>query len=66
MNAETALAVSWVRTYEIWLGHLFTFVAQIMPSLTPLTNLNSGFRLYEVDSAVSSFSTSSSLRGLNE
>ncbi|OAX38504.1 sphingomyelin phosphodiesterase, partial [Rhizopogon vinicolor AM-OR11-026] len=34
MNAETALAVSW-----------------IMPSLTPLTNLNSGFRLYEVDSA---------------
>ena len=23
-----------------------------MPSLTPLTNLNSGFRMYEVDSAV--------------
>ncbi|KAG0703315.1 sphingomyelin phosphodiesterase [Suillus ampliporus] len=34
MNAETALAASW-----------------IMPSLTPLTNLNSGFRFYEVDSA---------------
>lgn len=34
MNAETALAASWV-----------------MPSLTPLTNLNSGFRVYEIDSA---------------
>ncbi|KAG0703316.1 sphingomyelin phosphodiesterase [Suillus ampliporus] len=34
MNAETALAVSW-----------------IVPSITPLTNLNSGFRFYEVDSA---------------
>ncbi|KAI6108786.1 sphingomyelin phosphodiesterase [Pisolithus croceorrhizus] len=35
MNAETALAVSWIS-----------------PSLTPLTNLNSGFRMYEVDSVV--------------
>ncbi|KAF9236005.1 sphingomyelin phosphodiesterase [Melanogaster broomeanus] len=34
MNADTALAVSWIG-----------------PSLTPLTNLNSGFRMYEVDSA---------------
>ena len=25
---------------------------KIGPSLTPLTNLNSGFRMYEVDSAV--------------
>lgn len=25
-----------------------------MPSITPLTNLNSGFRMYEVDSAISS------------
>lgn len=25
---------------------------QIMPSVTPLTNLNSGFRVYEVDSGV--------------
>ncbi|KAG9308177.1 sphingomyelin phosphodiesterase [Chiua virens] len=34
MNADTALAVSWIG-----------------PSITPLTNLNSGFRMYEVDSA---------------
>ncbi|KAH7929501.1 sphingomyelin phosphodiesterase [Leucogyrophana mollusca] len=34
MNAENALAVSWIA-----------------PSITPLTNLNSGFRVYEVDSA---------------
>ncbi|KAF9222290.1 hypothetical protein BS17DRAFT_755972 [Gyrodon lividus] len=34
INADTALAVSWIG-----------------PSLTPLTNLNSGFRMYEVDSA---------------
>ncbi|KAG1747527.1 sphingomyelin phosphodiesterase [Suillus occidentalis] len=34
MNAETALAASWV-----------------MPSLSPLTNLNAGFRMYEIDSA---------------
>ena len=27
-------------------------VSWIAPSITPLTNLNSGFRVYEVDSAV--------------
>ena len=36
INADTALATSWIG-----------------PSITPLTNLNSGFRVYEVDSAVS-------------
>jgi len=30
-------------------------VSWIGPSLTPLTNLNSGFRMYEVDSAVGLF-----------
>ena len=38
MNAQTALATSWIG-----------------PSITPLTNLNSGFRVYEVDSAVRAF-----------
>lgn len=28
---------------------------QMGPSITPLTNLNSGFRVYEVDSAVRVF-----------
>lgn len=31
---------------------------QIAPSVTPLNNLNSGFRVYEVDSAVSPYCNS--------
>lgn len=30
-------------------------IIQVMPSLSPLTNLNAGFRMYEIDSAVSFF-----------
>ena len=34
----------------------------IGPSITPLTNLNSGFRVYEVDSAVRVFTYSGLVR----
>lgn len=34
--------------------HPIKVARQIGPSLTPLTNLNSGFRMYEVDSGVRS------------
>jgi len=55
MSADTAGAISWVRNL-IFLKCLFSHLRiQMGPSITPLTNLNSGFRVYEVDSAVRNF-----------
>ncbi|KIM47617.1 hypothetical protein M413DRAFT_205073 [Hebeloma cylindrosporum] len=52
MSADTAGAVSWVRYSTFFLKCLFSeLYIQMGPSITPLTNLNSGFRVYEVDSA---------------
>ena len=52
MSADTAGAISWVRDL-VFLKCLFSHLyIQMGPSITPLTNLNSGFRVYEVDSAV--------------
>ncbi|KAG6873835.1 hypothetical protein C0995_010447 [Termitomyces sp. Mi166 len=42
MSADTAQALAW---------HISQLKIQIGPSVTPITNLNSGFRVYEVDSA---------------
>ena len=55
ISAQTAGAVAWVRAPHDRLLERGTDQAsgwQIGPSLTPLTNLNSGFRVYEVDSGV--------------
>lgn len=53
MSAETAGTTAWVR---VLMNRVIYFSShkyrQIGPSITPLTNLNSGFRVYEVDSSV--------------
>ena len=41
-----------VWLHDRWPAGGLIGAAQIGPSLTPLTNLNSGFRVYEVDSSV--------------
>lgn len=54
MTKETAQMVSWVsRRVQLFEMLSNGQTTQIGPSVTPLTNYNSGFRMYEVDSGVS-------------
>lgn len=51
MNADTARVSAWVSSSSDILKHCSDMI-KMAPSITPITNLNSGFRVYEVDSAV--------------
>ncbi|KAF4573281.1 hypothetical protein EYR36_007792 [Pleurotus pulmonarius] len=53
MNSDTAHALAWVHSImrNPIRGTITDTMMQMGPSLTPGTNMNSGFRVYEVDSA---------------
>jgi sphingomyelin phosphodiesterase len=49
---EDQLSIFYANNATVQSAETAQTVSWIGPSLTPLTNLNSGFRLYEVDSNV--------------